>query len=382
MKGHVRRRGPDRYEIAIYQYRIGNRRVYYYETFHGTRRQADARCAELVIAREHNRLADRAELTVAQLADEWFDAIRDDRAPNTLRNYRSLLDTHIVPLLGRHRLRKLDVVTLERTYRMLRRGETPTGRALSVGSLRNVHAVVSGMCALAHRYGWIPDNPARHVRLPAEATSDGFVLPDVTDVCRLAADVGARDPDREAFVYCALGTGARRGELCGLQWADIDFEAATVTIARTVTRTLDTAAWMTKVPKGGKARRLALDDDLVAVLRALQARSLDRALAAGIALPANAFCFTPAVDGSRPWSPEYVTHWWGRACRARGLHIRFHDLRHLHASDMAEVAQIAVVKERLGHSQLKTTNRYTHVRDDADRAAVQRLAARRTRARE
>ena len=74
------------------------------------------------------------------------------------------------------------------------------------------------------------------------------------------------DPDIAAFVALAAVTGARRGELCGLQWGDIDWEGATLTVERSVA-VMGKGDLLTKDTKTHAVRRMALDEFGVEVLR-------------------------------------------------------------------------------------------------------------------
>jgi integrase len=381
--GHIRRRGRGSWEISIYQGRIGRRRIYYTETYRGTETGAERRRLDLLEMAADDRLPDRADLTVAHLAEEWLEHKRDQgKAPNTLRNYRSIIDLHLVPTLGTVKVRRLDVFAIERAYRQIRKGET--GRsAQGAGSMRTIHAVTSGMCKLAKRYGWMTDNPAPLVELEPRPKTE-LDLPEVADLLALAERVGRQDPDRRTFVLLAVATGARRGELCGVRWRDLDLEAGTWHLcnqrARGDAADADAPAWADRLPKGGKVRDLALDADTVRELKACRVRSIERALACGITLDPAAYVFTRSVDGLEPWIPGWCGDWWRRAARALELDHRLHDVRHLRATDLAEVAPAAVVQANLGHAHLATTERYLHVRKGADRTAVEELAARRRKA--
>jgi integrase len=380
-KGHVRRRGANAFEVVIYLGNIGGRRLYHRETVHGTEADADLRRAELVAAHADDRLPTNAGLTIAVLAEEWLDSIRDEAAPNTIRNRRSQIDRHIVPMLGSRRVRAVTVPILEQTKRALLRGEGPTGQKLSGDTVRGVMSALSGMLRLAARYGWRDDNPVALVALPARKKGT-YQLPELEAILALAVEAGRRDPDRHSYVLLVLATGARRGEACGVRWCDLDLEAGIWNLCRQITRGAEgQPTWIEKLPKGEKARTVALDADVVRELRACRARALERALAVGIALDPAAYVFARTIDGTEAWQPNAVNDWWRRAAAKTGTPARPHGLRHLRATDMAEVALPPVVQAALGHASLETTNRYLHVRADADRAAADALAERRRAAR-
>jgi integrase len=105
-------------------------------------------------------------------------------------------------------------------------------------------------------------------------------------------------PDLASLVYVAATTGARRGELPGLGWSDVDLDVATLTIVRSVSDAGRIVA--IKDTKTHQARRLALDDSTVKVLLNHRRLAEERAPAAGVGLASSAATFwgqTPAPSG-------------------------------------------------------------------------------------
>jgi integrase len=149
-------------------------------------------------------------------------------------------------------------------------------------------------------------------------------------------------------------TGARRGEVTGLKWADLDFDGATVTVARQVTavgRELSFTA-----PKTDRGRRtIDLDDETVAVLRAHRARPLEQHLALGAGWQDHDLVFT-AVDG-HPLHPERIGTTFDRLVRRSGLpKIRLHDLRRTPAGHLlAAGVHPQALAARLGHATPAST---------------------------
>jgi integrase len=99
----------------------------------------------------------------------------------------------------------------------------------------------------------------------------------------------------------AATTGCRRGELCGLQWGDIDFENATMVVARAISDTPGNVA--VKDIKTYAARRMALDPMTIEVLRVHRKAVDARASAAGVTIPATGFIWSQTVDASESYRP-------------------------------------------------------------------------------
>jgi integrase len=163
----------------------------------------------------------------------------------------------------------------------------------------------------------------------------------------------------------AAWTGMRRGEIVGLRWQDVDLEAGVLNVqrARVVVKSNDVREGDTKTGRG--RRSIELDVVTLAALKAWHERQdQDR----------DGLIFT-AEDG-QGLHPTHVTRAFYRLAKAAGVPvIRFHDLRHTHASILiARGAPVNLVQRRLGHSTAAfTLQQYSHVLPGQQRDEVQRV---------
>lgn len=192
---------------------------------------------------------------------------------------------------------------------------------------------------------------------------------------RLIAAATETAPDLAALLEVAATTGARRGELCGLRWGDLDRDAGQLDIVRSV---IVVAGECRVAPtKSRQCRRVALDAQTLAILAAHRQRADKRAADAGAAVGAEAFIFSRDPDGARPLRPDSTSRAFTRLCRQVGLdHVRFHDLRHFVATRLlAAGVDLRTVAGRLGHSKAGTTlNVYAAFVPDADHQAAEVMA--------
>jgi integrase len=198
---------------------------------------------------------------------------------------------------------------------------------------------------------FIPTNPvaaveplrheAREPHLLSESEYDGL-----REACRC---------DSTLFLFVTLGweVGARRGELLQLQWSDVDFERRSVTFVNDPSRGRHT--------KGRRSRTLPLSD---AALRALRHHAAEYRLSS--ALP---WVFS---DGDKALSPDNLYDRFKKAAGAVGLPtLRPHDLRHAFVTrKLAEGVPAQLVMRYVGHADLATTLRYTHLVPEHLRAVV------------
>jgi len=271
-------------------------------------------------------------------------------------------------LLGEVRLETLTTHHVDGFYRALR------DRGLSPATIRRIHQVLHRALEVGSSWGWLTANPARNASPPRYRPPE-INAPAPGVVARLIQAAGETNPDHQVFLELAANTGARRGELCALRWSDIERDRGEL-IARTLLR--DGHDLVEKQPKNGRARRIALDDRLVTLLRAHRSRLFQRALANGVHPVDDPYVFSTAPDGSRPLHPNTATQRFRRLRFRAGIdNVRLHDLRHWAATQMLTAGiDVRTVAGRLGHADpAMTLRRYAHFIPAADRAAAEALSA-------
>lgn len=215
--------------------------------------------------------------------------------------------------------------------------------------------------------GWVRYNVARATKAPAARGHRSKVSADPDRVREVLAGV---EGQIGLFLRLAALSAARRGELCGLRWSDLD--GATLTIERSVKHA---GPLIVEGPtKTHQSRRLVLPPAIVAELEAHRRAARARAGAVGHIMRADAWVFSHDEASRTPWRPQYVTLAWSRIRRAHGLDgVRLHDLRHLHASVLlANGVPAAAVAARLGHANVRTTLAvYAHALPAEDAAAAE-----------
>lgn len=319
--------------------------------------------------------------TLSQLLDEWIEhAETRGRSPNTLPGYRSKAARIKAGPLGNKELAKISTLDLDRWYNSLLRD------GMSQATLLHHHRIIRAALNQAKKWKMVPDNPANDVDLETASRSEMHV-PTVAQaralVLRAATTIS---PDLGPILLFSMLTGMRRGEICGVQWSDVDLLGQRVTVRRSIWQVRST--WGVKDPKTHQVRTIALDDAAVALLTARRARADVDAKAAGVELPRDAFVWSTYVDGHAPRTPNSLTRAFRRLCRtmemeaakadpprAESWPFRFHDLRHLSATEMVgQGMDPRTVAARLGHADPSVTLRvYAHALEERDRDAAEGL---------
>ena len=167
-------------------------------------------------------------------------------------------------------------------------------------------------------------------------------------------DAASGSPYGPVF-FLALYTGMRRSELMGLKWSSVDFEHKTISVTQIIVR-ITGQGLMAMEPKTSRSRRLIrLPPDAVALLAGLKAKRLEDSRSIGIEMKESSYVFARA-DGSLV-DPDTITHAFADVIKLAGLpHVRFHDLRHTHATMMMEEGvNPKTVADRLGHASVVIT---------------------------
>lgn len=160
--------------------------------------------------------------------------------------------------------------------------------------------------------------------------------------------LGAYSDHVTPLVLTALNTGLRRGELFGLQWADLDLDRGSLTVQGASA-------------KSGETRHVPLNSEAARVLKAWRGPAEDR----------SGLVFAGAKGDER----DDVKTAWRKIVKAAKLgDFRFHDLRHSFASKLVMAGvDLNTTRELLGHSDLKMTLKYAHLAPEVKAAAVEKL---------
>lgn len=365
MRGSVDRRGADSWRVRVYLGRhpeTGKRR-FATRTVHGTRKDADEACAKLLLEVGAGFHASD-EHTVADLMHRWLALVGPDLSPTTVRDYRSVIERHVIPAFGTRPIERVRASDLDGWYRTLELGAV---------RVKRIHNVMSSAFDQAVRWQWVAANPCRSARPPRAADTE-IHPPSPETIRQLVEAAGRRHPDLAVYIQMSAMTGARRGELVALRWSDVDLNGGSIHIRRAV---VDAGGRLVeKDTKTHAARTVALDPFTVSLLRTHRSRQAERALSVGVTL-GDPRVFTSDPAGEKGWRPDFVTKQFGLVQKDAGLSgIRLHDLRHFTATQMiAAGIDIRTVAARLGHKRVATLlDRYSHPVAEADRAAATELA--------
>jgi integrase len=370
----IRLLGPDRWEVVVHIGRdplTGKLRQRSRTTRAGIRaaRKLRAEMMHEVGQEEAEREKISGAATFGQLLDRWVDhGRRRGRSPNTIAGYEKKIDSVIRPQLGEILVADLTSETLDSFYdRLIDAGTSPA-------TVMHYHRIISAALTQSRKWKAVASNVAQDAS-PPPVQKKPMTVPspeNVRALIELAAT--SRSPEWSTVITLAALTGMRRGELCGLQWQDVDWQGQAIAVQRSIWQTK--AGWGEKDTKTHQVRRLVLGAQTMGVLAGRYKRVTDNVNLAEIDLSPEAYVFSPALDGATPMLPGAVTLAFRRLCKTMAERTgeewpyRFHDLRHYSATELFRAGHHArTVADRLGHADPSITLRvYTH--DTADQAAA------------
>jgi integrase len=375
MRGHIQQRGKRSWRLKFDAERdpvTGKRRVQYH-TFRGSKRQAQAKLAELLAAVGRSEYVEPSRTTVAEFVrarvDQWEAA--GDISARTAQRYRQLVENQIVPQLGNKLLQKLRPLDVEQWHTSLRTSGRVRGQGgIAARTIGHAHRVLSKALRDAARHELVTRNVAKAQLAPKVNESNGMAI--VQDVPSLVEKLRGSRLGVPAMV--ALFTGARLGEVLALRWSNVDIDRAVISVREALEQT-KAHGIRVKTPKSRAGRRdITLPDVLIQALREHRKAQLELRMQLGVGkLPHDALLFTN-LDGG-PLSPNAVSAAWADFAESIGMPtLTFHALRHSHASQLIDAGvDIVTISKRLGHAKPDITLRiYAHLfrKDDGKAAAA------------
>jgi integrase len=375
MKGHIYKRAKGSWTI-VYDLPMdaarGKRRQKS-QTVKGTKRDAERALREVLLSIEQGSYVKPNKISLGELLRQWLkDYASMNTTDRTQESYKSIIERHLIPALGKIELIDLQAQNIQSYYaKKLSEGRADGKGGLSARSVVYHHRILSKALDYAVKMGLVVRNVAKVVEPPRVARVTMQTL-SPEEVSRFL-DV-ARDTDYYVYFATLIYTGLRRGELLALRWRNLDLGSGKLSVVETAYK-LGNGEYRIKEPKTPQSRRtVILPPSLVELLKVYRIDQELLRIQLGISLNADDFVFI-RQDGS-PINPSAITLAFRRIIKRAGLKgIRIHDLRHTHASLMLKAGiHPKVVSERLGHANIGITlDTYSHVLPGLQEAAAEKF---------
>src|SRR5829696_5852876 len=328
-----------------------------------SRKEASEKLTEALAQAQKGIIAGAGAMTVSNFIERWLeDSVRGSVRQSTYQRDESLCRNHLIPVLGKKKLKTLNAADVQRFYR------AKLDSGLSSATVHKLHVVLHKALKQTVRWGLAPRNVADDVDAPKIHKDE--VTPLTREEARKLLET-ARGDRLEALYVAAVQSGLRQGELLALRWEDVDLEARTVQVRRTLTRN---GGKLTVGPtKTSKARRtVKLTRDATEALQDYLAQQLVEIDKAGEVWQENGLVFctgkgtliNPTNLRKRSFVPLLQ--------RAGLPPMTFHQLRHTAATILLlKNVNPKIVSEMLGHANIAITlDTYSHVLPNIQHSAV------------
>jgi integrase len=283
---------------------------------------------------------------------QYLEWIATNRRPETLKSYRSIVNTFAVFLLSRSTVKRVAEITplLIEEYKIYRR------KRVKSCTVNNDIKDIKAMLNKAKDWGYLYNNPAKKVEY-VEITDSKTIRCITEDEYRRFMDVCKADfKEYYSIFYTFVHTGMRRGEILGLEWQDIDFKSGSIHIRSNKDFKPKGVDGKTK---RAKTRIIPIHDSLKKMLYAIRGTS------------GKVFTY----HGS-PYSDNRLRRILMQIANKAGIKglTRLHELRHSYATFLVKHGvDIYKVKELLGHSDIRDTMKYAHMPTEFMKEDVKKL---------
>ena len=365
------------------------------KTFTGqTQKEVREKMQEAAVAVQNGDFFEPSKITVGGWFDLWFKDYCGDKKYLTVKQYKSMTDTHIRPALGAVKLSKLTPPMIQGFYNELQRtGRTITEKdksgnpvtkqaPLSAKTVKNIHGIMSKALSTAVDVGYIKNNPTERVTLPRVEKKEIHPLTDAQVKALLQA---CRGHVYERLYKLIVFTGLREGEALGLTWDCVDFSTGSLRITKQLQKRPERDGGSTLASlKNDKARTSTAAPFVMQILKEQEKAQMRQRLQAGeiwqgwqdMEERKSGFVFTR--DSGRYLDVTMVYKEYKKIAASIGIpESRVHDLRHTFAVlSLQNGDPIKTVQDNLGHATAAfTLDVYGHVSEKMKEDSAARMQA-------
>lgn len=324
-----------------------------------TKKEAERACAEMIVQIENGQYNEPTEMTMKDFFHYWLENhYKYKVAPSTYEPLTTRVQNKIIPLIGRIKLKELKPYHVEKFHNDL------FNQGLGEQSVATLHSIVSRALTYAVKQEMIIKNPCSIVGKPRIPNKD-YTVWDIKDCHLFLSYTRENEPYQHIAYFLAIYTGMRRSELLGLTWNNVDFTKNKIYVNQTLYYK-NKQDFTFAEPKTKKSKRaIAIDETIITELKAHRKRiNQDRLLYGPDYKEHDLVCCN--YEGLPLIPNDLGDHFRKMLTKVDVPKIRFHDLRHTHATILLRIGENPkVIQERLGHASIQITlDTYSHVLPD------------------
>jgi integrase len=379
MRGHIAKKGNKYYIVVDMKDELTGARKRKWLSGYEKKRDAEKALPEILKELNEGTFKEPTDETFGTIMSAWLEDKKSAVRPGTWKSYSWLVETHLIPHLGKIKLVNLQAKQLHNLY------HKTLLPVLSAASIRKLHVLIIDALNRSVTWGDIPRNVAIGVELPKGKKVKFEVWNE--EQLQLFLDTARSDQYYTAFELAA-STGMRQSEILGLRWVDVDLNNKTISVRQAYTKA-ESGHEIDDTKSETSERSIALFPETIKQLREHRTRQNEEhmenrkvyrdyglVIQTRVGTPVNPRNlmrnFYKIIDeiikeqdelksAEKPYLPFH--------------RIRFHDLRHTHATILLKNgAHPKIVQERLGHSSVNVTlDVYSHVLPNMQEALLQSI---------
>ncbi len=365
MKGTIRKRGKNYYYTVELPKIDGKRRQmerYAGETYAEAQETLRHAINEL---KDTGRFKNVSKISFVDYSQHWFDNyVMMNLKYNTQQNYRGILDNHIIPHLKNYYLMEIDAPLLQKlVHNEFQKGLAQKTMSIIISVLRNMFRKA------VYPYIFLKENPMAYVEAPRfdsyKPTKEELkIIPSESWMKLQVATPEASDFYIPMMI--AYNTGMRRGEICALEWKNVDLVDQVIKVEKTMYHKKKEIVLGSPKTKSS-LREVTIGDALTKILRKHRKIQMENRLRYGKFYSENEFVCTK--DSGDVVTPNSIKWNVDKTRKLTDVDFNFHSFRHTHATMLLEAgASIKQVQVRFGHSRSSITqDTYLHLTEKKKR---------------
>ncbi len=347
-----------KYKIDIPIGYNGKKRIRHTETFYGGKKEAILYENEIKLSIKNKTYINKSKITMKELLEEWLEYSKSIWSPKTYVANKHWVD-NITKSIGHIHLQDLNVKLLEDFYNELRNNTKYSDK-----TIQHHYTIISTALNKAVVWGYILNNPNTRIEKPKIRKKE-IECYSPEEVSKLIEALNDEPLKYQAIIMLALDSGARRGEITGLIWKDIDFDNSTMNINKSTQYTKELGIFEKETKTPTSNRKIYLSKTTLDILKKYQKEQMKKKIKLGSKWENSKRVFTTEYGGDmHPDTPSQILE---KLIKRHNLkRITFHGLRHTCISlQISSGIQAQIISKRAGHSNVTVThNTYSHFFDN------------------
>lgn len=356
-----------KYKIDIPLGYNGTKRIRHTETFFGGKKEAVLHENELKLSIKNNTYINKNKITMQELLEEWLECSKKIWSPKTYISNKHWVN-NINQKIGHIHIKDINVKILEEFYNDLR-----TNTNYADKTIQHHYTIISTALNKAVIWGYLLNNPNIRIEKPKIRKKE-IECYSPEEVEKLVEVLQNECLKYQAIVMLALDSGARRGEITGLTWEDIDFNKSTININKTTQYVKEYGIFEKDTKTDTSNRIIYISKTTLDILKQYRKEQLENRIKLGSKWQNSKRIFTTEYGADmHPDTPSQILD---RIINRYNLkRITFHGLRHTSISlQISSGIQTQIISRRAGHSNVTVThNTYSHFFDNEFQDVANRM---------